>query len=113
MSGRNKLFAAGDRLREMIIPDALAQAVTTVGSSVVSGVPLPSLNLGSVTGRGTGKKGGKKDGFKDKNEEKRLEGLTRELDELVAAVCPLCEGCVLGIDKGFIGEGEDVSDWEV
>lgn len=112
VTGRNKLLAAGDRLREMIIPDALAQAVTAVGSTVASGVPLPSLSLGGATGAASGKKG-KKDGFKDKNEEKRMEALTRELDELVAAVCPLCEGCVLGIDKGFIGVGEDVSDWDV
>lgn len=110
VSGRNKLLAAGDRLREMIIPDALAQAVTAVGSTVASGVPLPAISLG--LGGQTGKKG-KKDGFKDKNEEKRLEGLTRELDDLVAAVCPLCEGSVLGLDKGFVREDEDVTDWEV
>ncbi|BEI83429.1 hypothetical protein CcaverHIS002_0400330 [Cutaneotrichosporon cavernicola] len=67
-----RVLAAGDRLRELIVPDALAQA-----------------------------------------DESRLEAARAELDALVAAVCPLCEGAVAAIDKPFVREGEDAGDWAV
>ena len=90
VTGRNKLMAAGDRLREMIIPDALAQAVSI--------------------GVGVGKKTKKKDRYEDHT---RVEEARKELDELVAAVCPLCEGAIVGLDKPFIKEGEEGSDWDI
>lgn len=97
VTGRNKLIAAGDRLRELIIPDALAQAITAVGVG--------------VTGGGMGKK------VKSKKERDREDGRAdaarKELDELVAGVCPLCEGVLVGLDKPFVKEGEDVGDWEI
>ncbi|BEI91213.1 uncharacterized protein CcaverHIS019_0400330 [Cutaneotrichosporon cavernicola] len=77
-----RVLAAGDRLRELIVPDALAQAVV----------------------------GGKKNRPQD---ESRLEAARAELDALVAAVCPLCEGAVAAIDKPFVREGEDAGDWAV
>jgi hypothetical protein len=46
-------------------------------------------------------------------DEARAAEARKELDELVAGVCPLCEGSVAGIDKPFISEGEDVGDWAV
>ncbi|KAK8861498.1 hypothetical protein IAR55_002319 [Kwoniella newhampshirensis] len=102
MTGRNKLIAAGDRLREMIIPDALAQAVSVVGAGV---------GVTSGGGSGAGKKGAKKrDRLAD---EGRVDELRKELDELVAGQCPLCEGVVIGLDKPFIVSGEDTADWEV
>lgn len=102
MTGRNKLIAAGDRLRELIIPDALAQAVSVVGAGV---------GVTSGGGTGSGKKGLKK---RDKlADEGRIEELRKELDELVAGQCPLCEGAVVGLDKPFIVSGEDTTDWEV
>ena len=91
VTGRNKLLAAGDRLRELIIPDALAQAVTV--------------------GVGGGKKPKSKK-EKDKDDT-RAEAARSELDELVAGSCPLCEGSVVGLDKPFIADGEDVADWVV
>ncbi|KAK4687400.1 vacuolar protein sorting-associated protein 18, partial [Tremellales sp. Uapishka_1] len=95
VTGRNKLVAAGDRLRELIVPDALAQAISVVGAGV--GV-----------GSGIGKKSTKKERAREDQEE-----LRKELDDLVAGACPLCEGSVMGIDKPFIKEGEDEGDWAV
>ncbi|WOO79548.1 Vacuolar protein sorting-associated protein 18 [Vanrija pseudolonga] len=85
--GRKTLVAAGDKLRDLIVPDVLAQAVTAVGGS----------------GR-TRKK-------RDPDEEARAEAARKEIDSLVAGVCPLCEGSVAAIDKPFIREDEDLSDW--
>ncbi|WRT65614.1 uncharacterized protein IL334_002559 [Kwoniella shivajii] len=96
LGGRNKLIAAGDRLRELIIPDALAQAVSVVGAGV-----------------GVGGGSGKKKKIDRRLDEGRAEELRKELDELVASVCPLCEGSVVGLDKPFVMEGEDTRDWEV
>ena len=97
VTGRNKLLAAGDKLREMIIPDALAQAISVVGAGV-----------------GVGSGGAAEPSRKDRRglEGARAEGLRKDLDGIVAAVCPLCEGSVVGLDKGFVTDGEG-GDWEV
>ncbi|KIR32632.1 hypothetical protein I352_05059 [Cryptococcus deuterogattii MMRL2647] len=97
IAGRNKLIAAGDKLRELIIPDALAQAVSIV-----------SVGVG-VGGTGETKKGGKREKLNDG----RVKELRNELDELVASKCPLCEGAVMSLDKPFIALSEDAADWEV
>lgn len=97
IAGRNKLIAAGDKLRELIIPDALAQAVSMV-----------SVGVG-VGGTGEAKKGGKR----EKLDDGRVKELRNELDELVASKCPLCEGAVMSLDKPFIALSEDTTDWEV
>lgn len=90
MTGRNKLVAAGDKLRELIIPDMLAQAVSvSVGGSV---------------------KRSKKE--RDR-EDGRAEVMRQELDSMVAGVCPLCEGVVTNLDKPFITEGEALGDWAI
>ncbi|WVQ94630.1 hypothetical protein IAU59_001710 [Kwoniella sp. CBS 9459] len=99
VTGRNKLMAAGDRLRELIIPDALAQAVSVVGAGV------------GVTSSGGGKNSKRRNELRI--DEGRAEELRKELDDLVASVCPLCEGSVVGLDKPFIAEGENTADWEV
>ena len=70
LTGRNKLLAAGDRLRELIIPDALASAVGATGSAKKSDV---------------------RSGVKQAMGKKERE----ELDRLIAAVCPLCEVCYM------------------
>ncbi|EIW66818.1 hypothetical protein TREMEDRAFT_40794 [Tremella mesenterica DSM 1558] len=99
LTGRNQLLAAGDKLRELIIPDALAQAVSA-GFTSIPGV-----------GGNVGKKGKTR---KDRErEEEKSEAARKELDGIVAAVCPLCEGAVVNLDKGFIKENEDARDWEV
>ena len=100
VTGRNKLLAAGDRLRELIIPDVLAQAVTVVGQGV-------GVGTGSSTAASK-KKTGKRDGA---SEEKALKAKA-ELDKIVAAVCPLCEGSVASLDKPFVTEDEGL-DWQV
>jgi hypothetical protein len=92
--GRQTLVAAGDRLRDLIVPDALAQAV-------------------SVVGAGVGVGGGPKKKKRDPEDGACLEVLRQELDELIAAVCPLCEGSVAAIDKPFVREDENVSDWAI
>lgn len=77
-----RIAAAGDKLRELIVPDALAQAVS----------------------------GGKKKRYA---EDADLEAARAELDQLVAAVCPLCEGSIVGIDKPFVREDENGGEWAV
>lgn len=101
VTGRNKLLAAGDKLRDLIIPDALAQAVTAVGTTVVSGVA------------GVGGSSAKKSKKERDRDDTRAEVARKELDELVAGVCPLCEGAVVGLDRPFIKEDEAVGDWAV
>lgn len=99
VTGRNKLLAAGDRLRELIIPDVLAQAVTVVGQGVGVG--------GSASGSA-----GKKRTKRDAGAEERAAKSKAELDKIVAAVCPLCEGSVASLDKPFVAQNEGL-DWEV
>ena len=96
VTGRNKLLAAGDKLRELIIPDVLAQAVSVVGQGV---------GVGPIS---------QKKSKRDTNglSEEQTARLKGELDKIVAAVCPLCEGSVVGLDKPFVVDGEG-SDWEV
>ena len=106
LTGRNQLLAAGDKLRDLIIPDALAQAVSS-GFNSIPGLP----GTGGVQLGGTAKR--EKSRKSREREDERTEAARKELDEIVAAVCPLCEGAVLGLDKGFIKEGEDVRDWQV
>jgi hypothetical protein len=96
VTGRNKLLAAGDKLRELIIPDVLAQAVQVVGQGVGVGGALAA---------------GQKKTKRVVSEEKTVRAKA-ELDKIVAAVCPLCEGSVAGLDKPFVEVGEG-PDWEV
>ncbi|KAI0348420.1 hypothetical protein BDW22DRAFT_1366129 [Trametopsis cervina] len=88
--GRN-LLSAGDRLRDLIIPDTLASVVT----APVGWLP----GIGS-----SGKKA-------SENEEKKMVKLRKELEDLLAGSCPLCENVVAGVDKPFVKEGEVDSSW--
>lgn len=93
--GRN-MFVAADRLRDMIVPDALANAIA-----------LPSLPW---TGGGTGeKKGGKKN---TEGDEEKGEKVRETLDELLASSCPLCESVVAGLDKPFV-ESDEEDTWQL
>jgi hypothetical protein len=81
----------------LIIPDVLAQAVTVVGQGV--GVGPSSASKKKISRREIG------------SEEKATKAKA-ELDKIVAAVCPLCEGSVAGLDKPFVAEDEGL-DWQV
>ncbi|KAK1228615.1 tethering complex subunit [Marasmius sp. AFHP31] len=89
--GRN-ILSAGDRLRDLIIPDALAAVVST---------PTWIPGIGG---------GGRRSGVESDNGQK-VEKLKAELDEVLAGSCPLCESVVVGLDKPFVREGEADTTW--
>ncbi|KAK7468755.1 tethering complex subunit [Stygiomarasmius scandens] len=92
--GRNILSAglsAGDRIRDLIIPDTLAAVVSA-----------PTWIPGIGGGRRI---------EADANKEKKTEKLRAELEEVLASSCPLCESVVVGLDKPFVKEGEVDSSW--
>lgn len=89
--GRN-ILSAGDKLRDLIIPDTLASVVTApVGW-------IPGI------GGGNGKK-------HSQDSEKKIEKMRKELEEVLAGSCPLCENVAAGLDKPFIKEGEVDTSW--
>ncbi|KAG8941809.1 hypothetical protein FRC03_003936 [Tulasnella sp. 419] len=88
---RNVLALAGDRLRDLVVPDALANAIGGMGAALWGSGP------GATKG----------------DEAEKLEKLREELDDLLAASCPLCEGVVAGLDKPFIGAGEVDRSWDL
>lgn len=74
------------------MPDALVSVVTApVGW-------LPGLGGGRRT-------------VEDK--EKKSEKLRRELEDMLAGSCPLCESVVAGLDKPFVKEGEVDTSWSL
>lgn len=89
--GRN-VVAAANQLKDLIIPDALANAIA-----------LPFQPW--TGGFGQSKKN-------EKGEGRTAEKIREELDELLASSCPLCESVVSGLDKLFIGEDE-VDSWQL
>ncbi|KZT05889.1 uncharacterized protein LAESUDRAFT_204778 [Laetiporus sulphureus 93-53] len=91
--GRN-LLSAGDRLRDLIIPDALASVVTAPAGWI------PGIGLGTGAKRSTGEKDAEK-----------VERMRRELEDVLAASCPLCESVVAGLDKPFEQGGEVDASW--
>ena len=86
--GRN-LLSAGDRLRDLIVPDALAAVVSAPGW-------IPGIGRRSTIEADGGKKSEKMRG---------------ELEELLASSCPLCESVVAGLDKAFVKDGEVDNSW--
>ncbi|EJF66976.1 hypothetical protein DICSQDRAFT_95920 [Dichomitus squalens LYAD-421 SS1] len=94
--GRN-LLSAGDRLRDLIIPDALANLVTAPAGWI------PGIGLGG---------GGAKRDVGEKDAEK-AERTRRELEDLLAANCPLCESVVVGLDRPFVQVGEVDASWDL
>lgn len=73
LGGSRKLLAAGDKLRELIVPDVLANAVSVVG------------------GMGANGKKSKKLVAQDPRDQERVEQLREEIDKVLAASCVLCE----------------------
>ncbi len=90
--GRSVVLA-GDRLRDLIIPDALAALVSTPNW-------LPGMGGGN-----------KLNGMEKTVNEKKLESMKAELEELLTSNCPLCESVVSGLDKPFVVEGEADTSW--
>lgn len=102
----NILGGAGaglDKLKDLIVPDALAGAI---GAGMMGGLP----GMGMLWG---GSGGGKKKGKGDEDVEGKAEKVREEVDELLAASCPLCEGVVVGLDKPFVKEGEVDRVWQL
>ncbi|KAJ7076574.1 Pep3/Vps18/deep orange family-domain-containing protein [Mycena belliarum] len=90
--GRN-LLSAGDKLRDLIVPDALAAVVSAPAW-------MPGMGGGRRNGLETD--GGKK---------AKTERLRAELEDVLASSCPLCESVVAGLDKPFVKEGEVDTSW--
>lgn len=86
------VISAGDRLRDLIIPDALAAVVSAPGW-------IPGIGGGGQR-NGIEKDGGQK-----------AEKLRAELDAVLSSSCPLCESVVVGLDKPFVKEGEVDTSW--
>ncbi|KAI0660391.1 Pep3/Vps18/deep orange family-domain-containing protein [Cubamyces menziesii] len=100
--GRSVL-SAGDRLRDLISPDALANLVTAPAGWI------PGIGLGSGGGGGGGatkRDAGEKDAEK-------AERMRRELEDVLAANCPMCESVVAGLDKPFVQPGEVDASWDL
>ncbi|KAI0071987.1 hypothetical protein K474DRAFT_1711999 [Panus rudis PR-1116 ss-1] len=91
--GRN-LLSAGDRLRDLIVPDTLVSIVTAPA--------------GWIPGIGTGSRRNT-----EKDAEKKVAKLRAELEDVLTGSCPLCESVVAGVDKPFVKEGERDTSWEL
>jgi vacuolar protein sorting-associated protein 18 len=87
--GRN-LLSAGDRIRDLIIPDALAAIV-----SAPTWIPGVGGRRSLISAEGG----------------KKAERLRSELEELLASSCPLCESVVVGVDRPFVKDGEIDNSW--
>ncbi|EJU01938.1 hypothetical protein DACRYDRAFT_94898 [Dacryopinax primogenitus] len=94
-AGKKFLTTAGEGLRDLIVPESLASAIGAWGGS----------------GTGRRRRVSTEDEAGQGEEEKKIERLREELDDLIAAECPLCEGVVAGLDKAFVEPGEVDESW--
>ncbi|TFL06789.1 Pep3/Vps18/deep orange family-domain-containing protein [Pterulicium gracile] len=95
------LLTAGDKLRDLIVPDALATLVT----APVGWIPGMPGAPGWMTGGGGGGK------ITEQEVNSKVKQLRTELDEVLSSNCPLCESVVVGLDKPFLQEGEEDISW--
>lgn len=100
VASKNMFAAAGAGLRDLIIPESLATAIT---SNI-------NLNLNIVPWGGANEEKGVKS---TQRARERADKLKEELDELLAATCPLCESVVVGLDKPFVLPGEVDHSWDL
>lgn len=80
-----RLTAAPDRLRDLIDPAALAPILAGIQGAKTS------ETRGSVAGKGT-----------------RSSAMRVELEDLLAGTCVLCDGAVVGLDRPFVLDGEEL-----
>lgn len=114
-----KLAAASvqavDQLRKLVLPDALMSAiggaiplpsgtVQKVRSSL-AGTPASSRRRSRDVQQGRGEK---VPSAREVKQEQEKEALRRQLDDLIASECVLCEGAIRNVDKGFVDEGEEM-----
>jgi len=87
------VISAGDKLRDLIVPDALATLVMAPANWIpgMGGGQRPMNTL----------------------DESKMEKLRAELEDILAGSCPLCESVVVGLDKPFITEVEVDTSWTV
>ena len=95
------ILSAGDKLRDLIIPESLASVV----SAGMWSTGLDRMSMGLLWGGG--------DRQEKDDTTRKVEKAREELDELLAGACPLCESVVSGLDKPFIKEGEDDDSWQI
>ncbi|KAF8329689.1 Pep3/Vps18/deep orange family-domain-containing protein [Cantharellus anzutake] len=100
VAGRNAFVAAGAGLRDLVIPESLASAIAS------------NINLGIPNVWG-GNGGELKNGMTTQQLQERATKLKEELDELLAAACPLCESVVAGLDKPFVLPEERDRSWDL
>lgn len=93
------LLSAGDKLRDLIIPESLATVVS-------AGVWSTGLDKVGIPWGGGAKP---QQGEQDRKAEKARE----ELEDLLTSACPLCESVVAGLDKPFVREDEDDTTWQI
>ncbi|GAA6046606.1 hypothetical protein JCM3770_006235 [Rhodotorula araucariae] len=119
-----KLAAASvqavDQLRRLVLPDALLSAIG-------GALPLPAApslrGFPSLGGRGGG--AGAQPGStararradadavsglpkRETKESREKDALRRQLDEVIASACVLCEGAIAAVDRGFVEDGEEM-----
>lgn len=99
--GRN-ILSAGDKLRDLIVPESIASVVSAgVWSTGLDRVGMGIIRAGAAAGIG------------EKEKSKKMDMAREELDELLASVCPLCETVVVGLDKPFVKAGEEDLSWQI
>ncbi|GAA5965015.1 hypothetical protein JCM8115_005683 [Rhodotorula mucilaginosa] len=130
-----KLAAASvqavDQLRKLVLPDALLSAIggaiplpsgggaaiTNTMRSLGNGLatPLGAAKSNSNNGRRNPRQNGSLDqsahrelSAREKREEEEKEQWRKQLDDLIASECVLCEGAIDAIDRGFVEEGESM-----
>jgi vacuolar protein sorting-associated protein 18 len=103
--GRNVFAAAGAGLRDLIIPESLANAITGNISLNLN------MNLGLNPWGGAGAGEGPR--MSPTRMREKAEKLREELDLLLASGCPLCESVVAGLDKPFVVPGESDRSWDL
>lgn len=120
-----------DKLREMVLPDVIVEAISAgVSVSVAGGrkvlAPLDPFADPTASLRARPKeivlktsqeeekqqrldaKSGRR-----REEEEKVEEVRRELDSLVASACILCDGSIQAINRPFIQDTNELQDWEL